>query len=83
MNSKRWRLHIWHAYSINEALSNDHKVEELVNLILTFVLKIAFLDFVAIGAIVFHKHMHFNILQTSYVWNIPKYTSTVHSVEIN
>ena len=37
----------------------DTKVNDLVTLTLTFVLKIAFLDFVASGDIVFHKHMYF------------------------
>ena len=36
----RWRLHMWHAYSTNDALSVDYLV------ILTFMLKIAFSDFV-------------------------------------
>ena len=43
LNHKRWRLHIWHAYSTNDALSNDTKVNNLV----TLKLKIAFFNFVA------------------------------------
>ena len=35
-------FHIWHAYSTNEALSNDTKVNDLVTLTLTLKLKIAF-----------------------------------------
>ena len=49
-------LHIWHAYSNNDSLSNDTKVNDLVTLTLTFVLKIAFSDYVAAGGIVFHTH---------------------------
>ena len=41
---KRYRLHIWHAYSTNDALSNDTMFNNLVTLTLTLVLKIAFLD---------------------------------------
>ena len=46
-------------YSTNDALSNDTKVIDLVTLTLTYVLRIAFLDFVATGGIVFHEHMYF------------------------
>ena len=53
----RYRLHIWHTYSNNDALSNVTKVNDLVSLTLTFVLKIAFSDSVAAGGIVFHKHI--------------------------
>ena len=58
MNHKRKRLHIWHAYSTNDALSNDTKVNDLVTLTLTFLLKKTFSesDSVAAGGIVFHKH---------------------------
>ena len=38
----------------SDALSIDTKVNDIVTLTLTFVLKIAFLDFVACGGIVFH-----------------------------
>ena len=57
----RRRLHIWHAYSTNDALSNDTKVNYLVIVTLIFVLKIAFPDFVVAGGIVFHKHMFLEI----------------------
>ena len=33
---------MWHAYSNNDTLANDTKVNDLVTLTLTFVLKIAF-----------------------------------------
>ena len=36
------RLHIWHAYSTNDALSNDTKVNDFVTLTLIFMLKITF-----------------------------------------
>ena len=55
----RERLHIWHAYSTNDAFSNDTKVNDLVTLTLTFKLKIAFSDSVAAGGKVFHKHTLF------------------------
>ena len=42
MNRKRKRLYIWHAYSTNDALLNDSKVNYLVTLTLTLKLKIAF-----------------------------------------
>ena len=35
-------LHIWHAYSTNDALSSDTKVNDLVTLTLTLKLKVAF-----------------------------------------
>ena len=41
----------------NDAPLNDTKINDLLTL--TFVLKIAFSDFVATGGIVFHKHMYF------------------------
>ena len=44
MNRKRLRLRILHAYSTNDALSNDSKVNDLVALTVTFTLKIAFTD---------------------------------------
>ena len=59
MNRKRYRLHIWYAYSTNKALSIDTKVNDLVTFNVTFVLKIAFSDFVAAGGIVFHKNILF------------------------
>ena len=69
MNCKRLRLHIWHAYSTNDALLNDTKVNELVTLTFTFVLKITFSDSVAAGGIVFHKHtLIFGFISW---WNIP------------
>ena len=45
-----YRLHIWYAYSTNDALSNDTKFDYLVTLTVTFVLKIAFCHL----GIVFH-----------------------------
>ena len=50
---------MWHAYSTStcSALSNDTKVNDLVTLTMTFMLKIAFSDFVASG--VFHKYIFF------------------------
>ena len=50
MNRKRKRLHIWHAYSTNDALSNDTKVNDLVTLNLTLKLKIAFSTWLSLGA---------------------------------
>ena len=50
-------LHILHAYSTNDDLSNNTKVNDLVTLTQTFVLKIAFSDFVATWSIVLHKHV--------------------------
>ena len=44
------RLHISRAYSTDKALSIDTKVNDLVTLTVTFVLKIAYSDFVAAGA---------------------------------
>ena len=35
------RLHIWHAYSTKETLSKDTKVNDLVTMTVTFILKIA------------------------------------------
>ena len=57
--------HIWHAYSTNDALSYDTKVNDLVTLTFTFALKIAFLDFVAAGGIVHvsQTHIDFFILK--------------------
>ena len=53
----RERLHIRHAYSSNDALSNDTKVNDLVTLTLTLKLKIAFLTLLPPGAYpVFYKH---------------------------
>ena len=43
--------------STNENLSNDTKVNDLVTLNVTFMLKIAFSDFVVAGGIVFHKQI--------------------------
>ena len=59
MNHKREILHIWHAYSTNEDLSNDTKVNDLV----TLKLKIAFWTLLSQGGRVFHKHIliFFNI----------------------
>ena len=47
----RDRDFIWHAYSTNDARSNDTKVNDLVTLTLTLKLKIAFFNFVAAGGI--------------------------------
>ena len=44
-DSERWKLYICHAYSTNEALPNDTKVNDLVTFTVTFMLKIPFLDF--------------------------------------
>ena len=44
MNRKKWRLHIWHAYSTNGVLPNDTKVDVLVTFTLNLPLKI-FWDF--------------------------------------
>ena len=65
------RLHIWHAYWTNDALSKDTKVNDLLTLTLTFVLKIAFSEIFADGAIVFHEHMYF----CCYSWHIVKAVS--------
>ena len=46
-----------HAYSANDAFSNDTKVDNLVTLIVTSRLKITSLDFVAAGGLMFHKHI--------------------------
>ena len=46
-----------HAYSTYDAVSSDTKVNNLVTLTSTFVLKIAFSAFVSARSIVFHKHM--------------------------
>ena len=42
--------------STNDVLSNNTKVNDLLTLTLTFILKIAFSDFVATGGIVFLKY---------------------------
>ena len=55
--SRRSRLHLLHTFSTNDALSNDTKVNDLVTLTLTFLLRIAFSEFVTAGGIVFHKHI--------------------------
>ena len=47
-------------------LSNDTKVNDLVTLILTFTLKIAFLDFAATVVILFHKHILYVIYVHEY-----------------
>ena len=48
----------WHAYSTNDALSKDTKVNDLVTLTLTLKLKIAFWTLLPLGAyFVFHKHI--------------------------
>ena len=49
-------LHIWHAHAPDDALSNDTKVNDLVNLDFDLGAKIAFSDSVAAGGRVFHKH---------------------------
>ena len=49
----RKRLHISHAYSTNDALSNDTKVNDLVTLTLTLKLKIAFWTLLSPGAYCF------------------------------
>ena len=49
----------FYAYSLNNALLNDTKVNDLVTVTLTFVLKMDLSDFVAAGGIVFQKHMYF------------------------
>ena len=47
---------MWHAYSTNETLSNDTRVNDLVTMTVTFMLKIANLVSVAAGGFrVFHK----------------------------
>ena len=46
-----FRLHIWHAYSTSNDLSNDTKVN---------VLTLAFSVFAAARGMVFHKHMSLN-----------------------
>ena len=38
---------MWYRYSTDETLSNDTKVNDLVTLTVTFILKIANFDFVA------------------------------------
>ena len=50
LNRKRWRLHIWHAYSNDDALSKYTKVNDLATLTLTFVLKIASFTLLQPGA---------------------------------
>ena len=47
-------LHIWHANSTNDTLSNDAKVNDLVTL--TLKLEIAFWTLLPPGASVFHKY---------------------------
>ena len=49
---------MWHAYSTKNAFSNDTKVKNIVSLMLTFVLKIAFSNFVDTRGTMFHKHMY-------------------------
>ena len=42
-------------------MSLDTNVNDIVTLVVTFMLKIAFSDFVAAGGIFFHKHISFNL----------------------
>ena len=43
---------------LNDALSNDNGTNDLVTLTFTFMLKIAFWDFVVTRGIVFRKFLH-------------------------
>ena len=63
-----FNIHIWHAYSTNDALSNDTKVNDLVTLTLTltFALKRAFLDFVAAGGIVSVSQTHLDFYSSHF-----------------
>ena len=45
----------------NETLSNDTRVNDLVTLTVSFILKIVNLDFLPPGAFMFHKHILFII----------------------
>ena len=73
VRERDFMCHIWHAYSTNDALSNDTKVNDIVTVTLTLMLKIAFSDFGS-GDIVFHKHRYFQICC---VWfNFMLYTIT-------
>ena len=60
LNLSRWRLHIWHAYTTNDALSNDNKFNDVVTLTFVFIILVAFLDFVAAGGLMFYKHVYFS-----------------------
>ena len=42
----RWKLHIWHVYFTNDALSNGIKVNYFGTFIVTFMLEFAFFDFI-------------------------------------
>ena len=44
--------------------SNYIKLNDLVTLIVIFMLKIAILDFVAVGAFLFHKHILNKVMMT-------------------
>ena len=77
----RYKLHIWHAYSNNDGFSNDNKVNDLLTLTLTSMLKIAFSDSVASGGIVFHKHIDFsNLLYTPCSGKCRGHTGVIMSV---
>ena len=68
LNQKRERLHIRHTYprySTNETLSSDTKVNDLVTLTLTFILKMTVLDFVAVGVLQTLKHLAFSLERLS------------------
>ena len=57
MRYKRLRLHIWHAHSTNNALSNDTKVNDLITMTDLRAKNSFFSYFVATGAIVFcHRY---------------------------
>ena len=77
----RYKLHIWHAYSNNDGFSNDIKVNDLLTLTLTYMLKIAFSNSVAAGGKVFHKHIDFsNLLYTSCSGKCREHTGVIMSV---
>ena len=68
------RLHIWHAYSTNDSLSNDTKANFIVTLTLTLKLKIAFWTLLPPGDIVFHKHtlilLRENFMKSLFDYNV-------------
>ena len=57
MNRKRWRFHIWLAYSTDETLSNDTRVNDLDRDLYTKNSK--FWTLLPPKAFVFHKHTRF------------------------
>ena len=61
-------LHIWHAYSTNDSLSNDTKVNDLVTLTLTLKLKIAFWTLLPPGAYCSVSQTHLGIF-TYWPWH--------------